>query len=262
LEPARERLAVSHVLAARVGRHREAGRHGDSELGHLGQADALAAEKLSSSAGRLVEVEDEASVPSHCAGSSHTARGITQLRHGARHRHETVTNDPQFLRKPCSEGAFGRTARCQTRGRKNPRLGRMELGDFWERQAEAWVRWAREPGHDSYWLFHRDRFLELLPRPGRLTVDVGCGEGRLSRELKELGHTVLAVDRSPTMVRHAREADPELEVREGDAALLPVDDGAADLVVSFMSLMNTDDLEAAVREAARVLEPGGRYCIA
>jgi SAM-dependent methyltransferase len=138
----------------------------------------------------------------------------------------------------------------------------MELGDFWERQAEAWVRWAREPGHDSYWLFPRDRFLDLLPPPGRLTVDVGCGEGRLSRHLKGLGHTVLAVDRSPTMVRHAREADPDLDVREADAVALPLQDGTADLVVSFMSLMNTDDLEGAVREAARVLRPDGRYCIA
>ena len=138
----------------------------------------------------------------------------------------------------------------------------MELGDFWERQAEAWARWAREPGHDSYWLFHRDRFLELLPPPGSLTVDVGFGEGRLSRHLKELGHTVLAVDRSPAMVRHARETDPDLEVREADAAALPLEDGAADLVVSFMSLMNTDDLGGAVREAARVLGPSGRYCVA
>ena len=138
----------------------------------------------------------------------------------------------------------------------------MGLGDFWEQQAGQWVRWAREPGHDSYWRFHRDRFLELLPPPGRLTVDVGCGEGRLARDLKALGHTVLAVDRSPTMVRHTREADPELDVREADAAALPLDDRAADLVVSFMSLMNTDDLEAAVHEAARVLDPGGRYCVA
>jgi SAM-dependent methyltransferase len=36
----------------------------------------------------------------------------------------------------------------------------------------------------------------------------------------------------------------------------------ADLVVSFMSLMNTDDLRAAVDEAPRVLGPGGRYCMA
>ena len=141
-------------------------------------------------------------------------------------------------------------------------LGPVALSDFWEEHAEAWVRWAREPGHDSYWLFHRDRFLELLPPPGRLTVDVGCGEGRLSRDLQELGHTVLAVDRSPTMVRHAREADPELDVREADATALPLEDCTADLVVSFMSLMNTDDLEAAVREAARVLGPRGRYCVA
>ncbi len=138
----------------------------------------------------------------------------------------------------------------------------MELSDFWEGQAERWVRWAREPGHDSYWRFHRDRFLELLPPPGRLTVDVGCGEGRLARDLKELGHTVVAIDRAPTMVAHAREADPELDVREADAAALPLDDGAADLVVSFMSLMNTDDLDGAVAEAARVLAPGGRYCAA
>jgi SAM-dependent methyltransferase len=138
----------------------------------------------------------------------------------------------------------------------------MDLGDFWEQQAEAWVRWARTPGHDSYWLFHRDRFLELLPGPGRLTVDVGCGEGRLARNLKELGHTVIAIDRSPTMISHAREADPELDVREADAAALPLEDGAADLVISFMSLMNTDDLGGAVREAARALGPGGRYCIA
>jgi SAM-dependent methyltransferase len=138
----------------------------------------------------------------------------------------------------------------------------VALSDFWEEQAERWVRWARAPGHDTYWRFHRDRFLELLPAPGRLTVDVGCGEGRLARDLKALGHNVLAVDRSPTMARHAREADPALEVREADAAALPLAAGEADLVVSFMALMNTDDLDAAVREAARVLEPGGRYCIA
>jgi ubiquinone/menaquinone biosynthesis C-methylase UbiE len=138
----------------------------------------------------------------------------------------------------------------------------VALSDFWEGQAEAWIRWAREPRHDTYWRFHRDRFLELLPAPGRLTLDVGCGEGRLARDLKTLGHTVLAVDRSPTMIRAAREADPELDVREADAVSLPLEDAAADLVVSFMSLMNTDDLHAAVREAARVLEPDGRYCIA
>ena len=52
------------------------------------------------------------------------------------------------------------------------------LGDSWDREAENWVRWARKPGHDSYWRFHRDAFFRLVPPPGRLTLDIGCGEGR------------------------------------------------------------------------------------
>src|SRR5262249_18057390 len=68
------------------------------------------------------------------------------------------------------------------------------LRQAWERHAEDWIRWAREPGHDSYWLFHRDRFLELVPPPGNLTLDLGCGEGRLSRDLAARGHRILGID--------------------------------------------------------------------
>jgi SAM-dependent methyltransferase len=138
----------------------------------------------------------------------------------------------------------------------------MSLRDAWEEHASDWVRWAREPGHDSYWKFHRDPFVELLPAPGRLTVDLGCGEGRLSRDLSRLGHTVLAVDASPTLVEAARAADRELEVVLADAARLPLPDGAASLVVAFMSLMDIDDMAGAVREAARVLEPSGHFVAA
>jgi SAM-dependent methyltransferase len=137
-----------------------------------------------------------------------------------------------------------------------------DLGAFWDAQAEAWVRWAREPGHDTYWRFHRDRFLELLPPPGRLTVDVGCGEGRLARDLRALGHRVVALDSSPTMIRYAREADLDGEYVVADATALPLGDGAADLVVAFMSLMNVEGMEAAIAEAARVLAPAGRLCAA
>ena len=80
------------------------------------------------------------------------------------------------------------------------------LSDAWEAEAEDWVRWARAPGHDSYWTFHRDAFLALLPGPGRLTVDVGCGEGRLTRDLAALGHRVVGLDRSRTLVRYAAAA--------------------------------------------------------
>jgi len=138
----------------------------------------------------------------------------------------------------------------------------VKLQQAWEEQAENWVRWARQLGHDSYWRFHRDAFLSLVPPPGRLTLDVGCGEGRLARDLKSRGHRVVAIDASPTLVAHAREADPSMEVLLADAARLPLPDHAADLVVAFMSLHDMDDMLGAVSEAFRVLERGSRFCLA
>jgi SAM-dependent methyltransferase len=138
----------------------------------------------------------------------------------------------------------------------------MDLRDAWERNAADWVRWARKPGHDSYWRFHRERFLDLLPTPGRLTLDVGCGEGRVTRDLKELGHTVIGLDASETMIAAAREADPRGEYVVANANDLPFPGGHADLAVAFMSLMDVDDMAGAVRELARVLEPGGALALA
>jgi SAM-dependent methyltransferase len=140
--------------------------------------------------------------------------------------------------------------------------GGESLAEAWERHAAKWVVAAHTPTRDSYWLYHRDQFLDLLPPPGRLTLDVGCGEGRLSRDVKALGHSVVGLDASPTLVAAAREADPEIEVHLGDAASLPFADGCADLVVQFMCLQDIDDAAGAIREAARVLEPGGRLCLA
>lgn len=138
----------------------------------------------------------------------------------------------------------------------------MTLRDAWEGHAANWTRWAREPGHDTYWRFHRDAFLASLPEAGRLTLDLGCGEGRVTRDLRDLGHRVVGVDVSPSMVAAARDADPMGEYVEADAAELPFEEDAVDLVVAFMSLMDMDDMPGAVREIARVLEPGARLVAA
>jgi SAM-dependent methyltransferase len=138
----------------------------------------------------------------------------------------------------------------------------MSLRAAWERNALAWAQWARAPMHDSYWRFHRDQFLALLPPPRRLALDLGCGEGRLSRDLRTRGYRIVGVDSSPTLVRLAREADPEIDAYVTDAGALPFADGTFDLLVAFMSLHDFTDLPEAVREAARVLERGGRLCLA
>jgi SAM-dependent methyltransferase len=132
----------------------------------------------------------------------------------------------------------------------------------WIEHAAEWIAWARAPGHDSYPTFHRDLFLPLVPPPSRKTLDLGCGEGRLSHDLTQLGHTVIGIDRSPMMVEAARDAHPEIAFEEADAAALPFPDASFDCVVAFMSLQDTDDLDAAISECGRVLSEGGRFCFA
>jgi hypothetical protein len=80
----------------------------------------------------------------------------------------------------------------------------MNLRNAWETRASEWVRWARSPElDDDFWRFHLPEFLRFVPPPGRLTVDVGCGEGRLGRVLTKEGHRVVGFDASLTSVQAA-----------------------------------------------------------
>jgi SAM-dependent methyltransferase len=137
----------------------------------------------------------------------------------------------------------------------------MSLRDSWDAHAADWIEWARTEGHDHFfWHLSLPALLEILPPPGRRTLDLGCGEGRLSRVLAGRGHRVVGVEASATLVAAARADEPSIEVHVADAADLPLADGSVDLVVASMVLMNLDDLPAAMREVARVLAPGGRLC--
>ena len=82
-----------------------------------------------------------------------------------------------------------------------------------EWQAGDWLAWARTPGHDSYWYFRDAFFEEILPAPGRLTLEVGCGEGRVARDLAAHGHRVVALD----AWRRGRDRSPAAAVRAARA---------------------------------------------
>jgi SAM-dependent methyltransferase len=135
------------------------------------------------------------------------------------------------------------------------------LRQGWEDEARNWAAFARTPGHDrAHENINLPALLDLLPPAGRRTLDLACGEGRVSRVLRSQGHRVVGIDASPTMVRLAAGQDSQVLV--GDAARLPLADEAVDLVVAYMCLHDIDDMPQAMAEASRVLQPSGRLCLA
>jgi SAM-dependent methyltransferase len=139
----------------------------------------------------------------------------------------------------------------------------MTMRQGWEAEARSWSRLARTPGVDhSHTEVNWPAFLCLLPGPGRRTLDMGCGEGRVARLLRALGHRVAGIDASASMVRFAVGHQDPVPAVQADAARLPFGNQEFDLVVAYMTLHDIDGMVDAVAEAARVLEPSGRLCLA
>jgi len=72
----------------------------------------------------------------------------------------------------------------------------------------------------------------------------------------------VGLDIAPAMLTAAKEEQPTARLTRGNAASLPFADGAFDAVIAFMSLQDIDDLAGTTGEIARVLESGGRLCLA
>lgn len=126
----------------------------------------------------------------------------------------------------------------------------------WEAGAHDWVDLARGSA-DGPRLAHDEAIRALLPPPAGPAFDVGCGEGRWTRELRERGYDVVGLDRSEKLLEAARAAEPDGRYELAEANSLPVGDGDAGLVLCVNVLMHVVDLDAVVREFARVLAPGG-----
>ena len=118
-------------------------------------------------------------------------------------------------------------------------------------------------GYVSDYAFARQRALVLDvvgDDPGPL-VDLGCGAGLVTLPLVASGRRVVGVDFNPEACRRAGRHG--LAAVRGDAFRTPLADSAANVVlnVGFAQLYGTEALDRLLREAARVLRPGGRLVI-
>ena len=98
---------------------------------------------------------------------------------------------------------------------------------------------------------------------GQTVIDIGCGEGRFCRLLAERGAIVTGVDLTEPLIEQARAFGSEGETYiVGDAEVLEgVPDGSFDAAVSYIVLVDLLDYRRSVREAYRVLRPGGRFVV-
>ncbi|MEM7641287.1 MAG: class I SAM-dependent methyltransferase [Pseudomonadota bacterium] len=133
----------------------------------------------------------------------------------------------------------------------------------WQSSAPVWVDRMAEGGD-----FSRRHVLDG-PMMARVqaaapstALDVGCGEGRFCRMMATEGIATTGLDPVPEMIAAARSRDPSGRYLEGFAENLPFADAAFDLVVSYLSLIDIDDLDAAIAGMTRVLAPGGRLLVA
>lgn len=92
---------------------------------------------------------------------------------------------------------------------------------------------------------------------GRHVLELAFGTGHLAAEALARGATVVGVDVAPAMVALARKRVPGATFHEGDAESLPFKDGEFDAVVCCFGLLHFAEPARALREAARVLKPGG-----
>lgn len=124
--------------------------------------------------------------------------------------------------------------------------------------------WERVPDHDHPPPAHITEFVRGLGHAER-ALDIGCGDGRLTAELR--AGDVVAADVSAVALRRAEarlggEAARQIEfVRVEPDEPLPFDDNGFDLVLCAETLEHVRDVQLLLSEARRVLRPRGRLAV-
>src|SRR3954471_20151948 len=108
----------------------------------------------------------------------------------------------------------------------------------------------------------RERAVDLSGvGPGAKALDVATGTGDLAVALRERGADVVGVDFAEKMLEIARQKEPAIEFRTGDALALDFPDDSFDAATVGFGARNFADLDQGLREMARVVKPGGRVVV-
>lgn len=100
----------------------------------------------------------------------------------------------------------------------------------------------------------------LSPKKGERILDLACGQGFFTGEIKKAGATVIGSDIAPELIVEAKARVPGVPFYVAPATKLSfAKDAEFDAVVCVLALQNMEDLQKVLTEVARVLKPNGRF---
>ncbi|ONI84462.1 SAM-dependent methyltransferase [Actinosynnema sp. ALI-1.44] len=137
-----------------------------------------------------------------------------------------------------------------------------EIRNSYDTVADAYHDTLKD-AHDSM-PFDRAMLAAFAEGVRGTVVDIGCGPGRITTRLADLGLDVFGIDLSPAMVEVARREYPRLRFDVGSMTALDLPDGSVGGVVAWYSIIHLpqDELPGVFTEFFRVLEPGGQLLLA
>jgi SAM-dependent methyltransferase len=130
--------------------------------------------------------------------------------------------------------------------------------DLWETHAQWWIQGFTAGADPEY----EEQILPLAAAElaGAATVlDIGCGDGQISRLLAGRGATVVGVDPTWNQITVAHERGGAAGFLSAAADMLPFADASFDAAVACLVFEHIDAVDRAIAEVARVVRPGGRF---
>lgn len=131
--------------------------------------------------------------------------------------------------------------------------------ELWETHADWWIEGFTDGADPEYVEQIVPLAAEELAGAQRV-LDIGCGDGQISRLAAAQGAQVVGVDPTWNCVSVANERGSGPAYARAGAAALPFADATFDAAVACLVFEHIDDVDGAIAEVARVLAPGGRFC--
>ncbi|MFT4657747.1 MAG: SAM-dependent methyltransferase [Ilumatobacter sp.] len=130
--------------------------------------------------------------------------------------------------------------------------------DLWEAHADWWIDGFTDGADPEY----VEQIMPLAAAElegARRVLDIGCGDGQISRLAAAQGASVIGIDPTWNCVSVAAERGGGAAFARAGAAELPFADASFDAAVACLVFEHIDEVDAAIAEVARVLEPGGTF---